>query len=717
MLLAHKDGGREQTIMQHLSGTRDKAEGNAVPSMRSLARCIAMYHDIGKFAEKFQQHLYDTRVRFEHSICGAIELGRLASADADKLMTPMLQYCIAGHHSGLPNGGTKYDEPTDNTLRGRLLRAADYTGDKDYSAYKSEVAEGLPDFGYIVGELTKRRDPVELIEKYAFFTRYLFSCLTDADFIDTEEFFKPDTDRGYAADFVAAEAALDKKLADFDTDTPLKAARGRLQKQAIENSINAGNISILDMPTGSGKTLCSLKIALRRLNSSGKKRIIYVIPYTSIIEQTADIFGGIIGKYVPIIQHHSNYSPDNGSEDESTADKINRAAENWDAPIIITTNVQLFESLYHYKGSALRKMHNMADSVIIFDEIHTIPVEMLQPCLRAIGYITQYLNSEAVFLSATMPDHTPLFEKFIPDAKVTKLLTDKSDTKYFRKCRYINMSRTDTDALLQKAAEYQSSLIVVNDRSAAREVYKAAGGLKYHLSTYMTPADRSRTIGKIRAALDDKLPVTVVSTSLVEVGVDLDFEAVFRQLAGLDNILQAGGHCNRDGKRDFGDVYIFETDKQPRGDMQRRASIVSDMLRGGKDIASQECIEEYYRRLFDVGEDEIKSNTISNGVTDVRNIPFRDYADKTEFIKEVTVGVVIDNCEETHELLARLESGGRGALRSLQKYMVALKYPNEFNKMLSNIHQTAKDVYVLDDNTYYNAEVGLEIDKHRDIIC
>lgn len=717
MLLAHKDGDREQSIAEHLNKTADRAEKNAVPSMKSLARCIAIYHDIGKFAEEFQRRLYDTRVRFEHSICGAIELDRLALTEMDKMMTPMLEYCIAGHHSGLPNGGTKYDEPTDDTLRGRLKRADDYTGTKDYSSYKTEISEGLPDFSYILGEFSRCRNPVELIEKYAFFTRYLFSCLTDADFIDTEEFFQPKTERGYDADFVAAEAALDKVLADFVTDTPLKAARGRLQKQAIENSIHAGNISILDMPTGSGKTLCSLKIALRRLNSSRKKRIIYVIPYTSIIEQTAEIFGEIIGAYVPIIQHHSNYSPDNSSENESTADKINRAVENWDAPLIITTNVQFFESLYHYKGSALRKLHNMADSVIIFDEIHTIPVEMLQPCLRAIGYITQYLNSEAVFLSATMPDHTPLFEKFIPDAKVTKLLTDKSDTKYFRKCRYINMGRTDTDAVIQKAAEYKSSLIVVNDRNAAREVYNAAGGVKYHLSTYMTPADRSDAIAKIRAALKGEQPVTVVSTSLVEVGVDLDFEAVFRQLAGLDNILQAGGRCNRDGRRDMGDVYIFETDKQPRGDMQRRASIVSDMLRGGRDIASQECIEEYYRRLFDFSDNEIKHNTISNGVTDVRNIPFRNYADKIEFIKEVTVGIVIDNRRETHDLLAQLESGGKGALRSLQKYMVALKYPYEFEKMLPNLRQGAKGVYVLNDNSYYSAEVGLEIDKHHDIVC
>ncbi|MBP1560753.1 MAG: CRISPR-associated helicase Cas3' [Oscillospiraceae bacterium] len=718
MKLAHKKDDREQSIKAHLEGTAKKAEANAVPKMKGIARCTAMSHDVGKYVEDFQWHLDDEKIRFEHSVCGAIELEKLASTELEKSMVYMLLYCIAGHHSGLPNGGTKNDDPADPTLCGRLKRAPDYTGTKDYSSYKDEISLELPDFSELFNELRKCRNWEERYEKYAFFTRYLFSCLTDADFIDTEEFCNPEAERGYSADFAAAEKALDEKLSGFKIDTPLKEARGRLQRQAIENSCGTENISILDMPTGSGKTLCSLKIALQKLNKTGKKRIIYVIPYTSIIEQTFNIFNDIIGKCVPIIQHHSNYSPDKPDDKEheydNTAAKIRRSTENWDAPIIITTSIQFFESLYHYKGSALRKMHNMADSVIIFDEIHTIPAELLQPCLRAVGYITQHLNSEAIFLSATMPDYTSLFEKFIPDIKATKLLTDKSDVKYFSKCRYINMGRTDIDAVLEKSAGYKSSLIIVNDRKTAREIYNVLGGRKYHLSTYMTPADRSCTIKEIRAALKGDEPISVVSTSLVEVGVDLDFEAVFRQLSGLDNILQSGGRCNRNGERDWGDVYIFETDKQPRGDMQRRASIVSDMLRAGRDISSQECIEEYYRRLFDFSAAEMEQNTIAKGVTGFHNIPFRSYADKIEFIKESTIGVVIDNCEDTHDLLAQLEKGDKKVLRSLQKFMVALKFPREFEDMLPNLREAKGGVFVLADNKYYSSEIGLEFEVNGD---
>lgn len=716
MKLAHKTDTREQSIKEHIDGTAERARENAVSEMKGLAECIAVYHDIGKYAEDFQRRLDNEKIRFEHSVCGAIELNRLATTAFEKDMTAMLQYCIAGHHSGLPDGGNKNDEPTDNTLCGRLKRAPEYTGTKDYSSYKDEISAKLPCFDEVAKELKNSADKNDFIEKYAFFTRYLFSCLTDADFIDTELFFEPDAERGYSADFSAAEKALDEKISGFVADTPLKKARSRLQNQATENSNNAEKISILDMPTGSGKTLCSLKIALQRLQKTRKKRIIYVIPYTSIIEQTADIFTDIIGEYVPVLQHHSNYSPENENDEENAVAKIMRSTENWDAPVIITTSVRFFESLYHYKGSALRKMHNMADSIIIFDEIHTLPTEMLQPCLRAVGYITKYLNSEAIFLSATMPDYTLLFQKFLPDVKVTKLLTDKSDNKFFCKCRYINMGRTGIEALIQKADEYNSSLIIVNDRKAAREVYNILDGKKYHLSTYMTPSDRSDTIKEIRSALNNGEKLTVVSTSLVEVGVDLDFEAVFRQLAGLDNILQSGGRCNRDGKRETGDVFIFETDSIPNGDMQRRASIVSDMLRKGKDISSQECIEEYYRRLFSFSKEQIEENTIAKNVTGLYNIPFRSYAKKIRFIKDSTIGVIIDNCEKSHELIDRLEQGDKRALRSLQKYTVSLKFPYEFDKMNNVLRKSTGEVFVLADNSYYNSETGLQIEMNRDII-
>lgn len=721
MYYAHIDRERKQTIYEHLTGVAKKSAENSIELMKNLAYTVGFIHDIGKYASAFQERLDGSTIRYEHSSCGAIEIGEVAKSAAERAMAPMLQYCIAGHHTGLPDGGIKTDSADgDITLHSRLKRKAGYTGKSDYSSYKKELSISFPDVTGISGEILKSRDKTECVEKYAFFTRYLFSCLTDADFLDTELFCNPAVSRGMNADFNMIEKALDEKLASFTLDTPLKQARGRLQSQALQNSASSGAISILNMPTGSGKTLCSLKIALQRMRISGKKRVIYVIPYTSIIEQTAETFEKIFGEYADILQHHSNYCPDEDEEDD-TVSKMKRSSENWDAPIIITTSVQFFQSLYHYKGSGLRKLHNMADSVIIFDEVHLLPTELLQPCLRGIGYVTKYLNSEAVFLSATMPDYSQLFDKFLSGHAVTELMTDKSDFAFFQKCRYINLGEASYESIIEKAYRYNSSLIIVNSRKAARDVYAMLTGIKYHLSTYMTPNDRSETIKSIRKALAKGEKITVVSTSLVEAGVDLDFEAVFRQLAGLDSILQSGGRCNREGRRNMGDVYIFETDEKPKGDLQVRASIVRDMLRNNENISSEECIEEYYRRLFSFSDKQIEENSIAHKCFDVTgfdNIPFRTYAKDFQFIKEETVGVIINNCDETEKLLSKMEFGGKSVRRKLQRYTVALKIYGEFDKALSLglLSDTGNGIYVLSNNDYYSSETGLDIDYQPDYI-
>lgn len=719
MKYAHIKEDGKQTIIDHLEGTAEKAVENANELMKSLAYTIGIAHDIGKYAEDFQNRLNGSSIRYEHSACGAIEIGDLVGNDMQEKMTYMLQYCIAGHHTGLPDGGTASDlAETDTTLHARLKRKKNYVNTADYSSYKEEIQLKLPDYTAVIEELQKSSDKIDFIEKYAFFTRYLFSCLTDADFIDTEQFCNPNIDRNLKYDFEKVEKAIDAKFRSFTADTPLKKARNVLQEQAINNSSDNSRISILNMPTGSGKTLCSMKIALRKLREHTKKRIIYVIPYTSIIEQTAEIFEDIFGEYTDIVQHHSNYCYDTDNSDVSTAEKLKRSTENWDAPIIITTSVQFFQSLYHYKGSGLRKLHNMADSVIIFDEVHLIPIECIQPCLRGIGYITQYLNSEAVFLSATMPDYSDFFARYTGSGLFKELIPDKTAFSYFKKCRYSYIGETELESIAVKAVDYKSSLIIVNSRKTAREMYRLLSGKKYHLSTYMTPNDRSRIISEIRAALQNCEKIAVVSTSLVEAGVDLDFEAVFRQLAGLDNILQSGGRCNREGKRECGDVFVFETADNPSADMKIRVSIVKDMLENGMDIDSEESIKDYYRRLFGYNGEKIDEKTIANMASNVDNIPFRKYADEFEYIKDETINVVINNNEETEKLLLQLDYDSKNVRRKLQRYSVALKIHGEFDKAFSLglLLDTGKGIYVLADNSYYDTETGLDINKNHDCI-
>lgn len=716
-----REDGERQTVKAHLTGVSEKAEKFSVDLLKPLAKKASLYHDIGKYALNFQKRLDDDKVKFSHAACGALEYKKFA--DKNDCFAPLMEYCIAGHHTGLMDGGTDADNSDSPTLSGTLKRENEYTGENDYSAYTTEInfatltqEERTP----LYNELRSAKDPTELIERYAFFTKYVFSCLTDADFLDTERFCNKNVERGMSGDFEKALDKLNRELSDMPSDNPLRQARSRIQQQAFDNSVNKSHISILDMPTGSGKTLCSLKLALE----SGKKRIIYVIPYTSIIEQTANKFEKMFGDVLPVLQHHSNYSYDGDTDEEKkTAEKLKRTCENWDAPLIITTSVQFFRSIYHYKGSALRKLHNLRDSVIVFDEIHLIPTELLRPCLKAVGYITKYLNSEALFLSATMPDYSKLFDKFLPDVNYNKLVTDRTDFKYFKKCEYKDMGRTSLETIAENASRCKNALIVVNTKKTAAELYNLVQGEKYHLSANMTPAHRSRVIEVVRKKLKKGEHITVVSTSLVEAGVDLDFNTVFRQLSGLDSILQAGGRCNREGKDDKGYVYVFDIDETYRkgSDLAMRINKTKGLLEKYQDITSYDCIKEYYDGIFDFNQSRIAENSIAKyneqsnsfdrqGLMLPYSIPFRSYAMQFEYISADTISIVIDdpNDQTCHGLVETLRNGDMSVRRALQKYSVSV-YMNVFKDLYSqgvlNDHGTG--IFILENQSYYNNETGL----------
>lgn len=716
-----REDGERQTVKAHLTGVSEKAEKFSVDLLKPIAKKASLYHDIGKYALNFQKRLDNDKVKFSHAACGALEYKKFA--DKNDCFAPLMEYCIAGHHTGLMDGGTVADSSDSPTLSGTLKRENEYTGESDYSAYATEIEfatltqeERTP----LYNELLSAKDPTELIERYAFFTKYVFSCLTDADFLDTEIFCNKNVERGMSGDFKMALDKLNRELSDMPSNTPLRQARSRIQQQAFDNSVNKSHISILDMPTGSGKTLCSLKLALE----SGKKRIIYVIPYTSIIEQTANKFEKMFGDVLHVLQHHSNYSYDGNTEEEKkTAEKLKKTCENWDAPLIITTSVQFFQSIYHYKGSALRKLHNLRDSVIVFDEIHLIPTELLRPCLKAVGYITKYLNSEALFLSATMPDYSKLFDKFLPDVNYNKLVTDRTNFKYFKKCEYKDMGRTTLETIAENASRCKNALIVVNTKKTAAELYYLVQGEKYHLSANMTPAHRSRVIEVVRKKLENGEHITVVSTSLVEAGVDLDFNTVFRQLSGLDSILQAGGRCNREGKDDKGYVYVFDIDETYRkgSDLAMRINKTKGLLEKYQDITSYDCIKEYYDGIFDFNQSRIAENSIAKyneqsnsfdrqGLMSPYSIPFRSYAMQFEYISADTISIVIDdpNDQTCHDLVETLRNGDMSVRRALQKYSVSV-YMNVFKDLYSqgvlNDHGTG--IFILENQSYYNNETGL----------
>lgn len=720
--IAHKaDDGRVQTIIQHLEHTATLSECYAIEVCKSIARETAKGHDIGKYSEAFQKHINGKKGRVEHAVCGAKEYQKIMCND---WFSFMMEYCIAGHHSGLPDGGSDADMEDKATLAGRLKRETE-----DYQKYGSEITLKKPDTTELLKwfmPFVQNKNIIETVELYAFFTKYIFSCLTDADFIDTERFCNPDYQRGLTGSFRDALELVDKKLSSFPGDTDVRKARAELLSQAVKNSKSSGQVNLLNMPTGSGKTLCSLKIALDHIlgdSTITKKRIIYVIPYTSIIEQTADTFSKILKDKLYVLQHHSNYSFEKGNnknyeddEEDTTAQKLKRTCENWDAPLIITTSVQFFQSIYHYRGSRLRKLHNLADSIIIFDEIHLIPLEYLQPCLRAVGYITKYLNSQAIFLSATMPDYSPMFRRFLPDNTIYELITEKSAFNYFKNCNYINLGKKTYKEVIEKANDYQSSLIIVNKKTSAQYIYERLEGKKYHLSAFMTPYHRSIIIEEIKQCLENNEKITVVSTSLVEAGVDFDFHAVFRQLAGLDSVLQSGGRCNREGAREEGWVYVFVTEEIPKGDLGIRANITTAILRDYEDITSLECIKDYYNRLFQYYDKNIVSNSIATfrGKRYPASIPFRSYAESFDYINTDTIGIIVDRTEDSHRLISQLKIGNTSERRMLQRYTVAL-YRYQFDELYKlGIVQDYSGIWVLENMDYYDEAMGLMIKKEHD---
>lgn len=722
MYLAHFDENthKAQSIKEHSENTAVLAQDFAIAALKDTAFTAGIFHDIGKYQNSFQEKItHNNALKVEHATCGALAL----SEYYNQITALLLAYCISGHHTGIPDGGNFADSADDITLNGRLKRHF-----ADYQQFKKELVIPKIDESALKNFLQKDCNNVEMLtEKFAFFTRYIFSCLTDADSLDTANFYAQKQDKPLIADFAACLALIDEKLASFKAVTPLQKNRSALQNQVFTNIGQKGEIFLLNMPTGSGKTLCSMKAALMRIQQDkSKKRIIYIIPYNSITEQTAATFASIFGDKMDILQHYCTYYADD--EDEQKQNSIKNAAENWDAPVIITTYVQFFESLYDHKRHALRKLHNMADSILIFDEAHLLPEEYLQPALQSIAFITKYLNSEAFFLTATMPNFKELIQKYaLASSIIVDLVPNKADFAAFQKCSFENIGQISIEKLITTAQSSPSALIVVNTRQKARDIYQGLSGEKYHLSTYMTSFDRKNTIAQIKLSLqklqDDfslhtDIPperrITVVSTSLIEAGVDLDFYCVLRELAGIDNILQAAGRCNREGKLENAKTFIFSLEDERHRAISQKYQYAKENLQQFADIASPESIDAYYRKLFSDKNNNIEKYRLRNYCSDIRSIPFKSYAEDFQLIRS-NISVFVAENEESRLLLDSLLQGSSNK-RLLQKYTLSI-YENELQQLQQqHAVENYDGVWVLRNNDYYDPKTGIRFEGHDYII-
>lgn len=719
-----KERNRIQTVKEHSENTACYCRQFAIAEMKQPVYVMGLLHDAGKYQWSFQQRIDGKNVKVEHSICGA-QIVKERYPDA---MGIMMQYCIAGHHSGLPDGGFPNDSPDQSTLQGRMKRAFE-----DISAYKQELS--IPDINqneFLEFLMLDCDSITKVIDKFAFLTRFGFSCLTDADSLDTAQFCNNIPEKQWKTDFEKCLKRVEDRFSSFQCETNLQKSRSLLQEQVFKKADLDAEIYLMNMPTGSGKTLCSAKFALERAIRSNKKRIIYIIPYNSIIDQTADLFQNLFGEDAEILRHQSTYSYEEEEEvSEDDRRMMKHATENWDAQFIITTAVQFFESVYANKRGKLRKLHNMSDSILIFDEAHLMPVQYMQPCLQAVAYISRYLNSEALFLTATMPDFSHLVKKYaLSDSKMVHLVDDTNLFDQFQKCRYEFLGELDKENIVNRITQYPSSLIIVNKRSTAREIYNICMGKKYHLSTYMTAYDRKRILGEIRSELSrlekdfpglDGVPeerrIVIVSTSLIEAGVDLDLYTVFRERAGLDHILQAGGRCNREGKRDKGDVYIFDVaDEKGKFSTDERSNLTKGLLKKYEDISCPESIREYFDRLFFMKQNEMQSRTISGQCSNLYSIPFKTYAEEFEMVESKTVSVVVERDEKSRKLIEGLRYAGLGSIRKLQLYTCSV-YQTELDDL---IRQHAVDdfgcgIWCLTNKDYYDTDIGITFEA-RDYI-
>ena len=699
--IAHLNEERTQTLKDHLCGTAELAGHFAGRFGKSdWGYACGMLHDIGKYSLAFQDKIKNNSNRqVDHSTAGAkacFEKGGMYS---------FMSYCIAGHHSGLPDYGSSSDPGNAPTLQGRKKKHIE-----DCDAYKSEIH--IPEIKTLPFDPKNSPDPDFSL---SVFIRMLYSCLVDADFLDTEYFMKEGrTQRETGEESSALLEKMKKHVAGWllneDTET-VNGRRTEILRHCFECGHKERGIFQLTVPTGGGKTIASLAFALQHAVENQMDRVIYVIPYTSIIEQNAAVFRKILGEQ-NVLENH--YNVDYESTEELKPMQL--ASENWDKPVVVTTNVQFFESLFANKSSKCRKLHNIANSVIIFDEAQMLPTDYLKPCIAVMEELAANFGSSIVLCTATQPALSPFFQRKMPVTELCPRVEEQF--RFFERVTFQNVGTISEDELIEKLQKEEQALCIVNTKKRAQRLYqKMKGEGVFHLSTAMYPKHRRRVLDKIRQLVKDGEKCILISTSLVEAGVDLDFCTVYRQLAGVDSMIQAAGRCNREGKRDAQDsfAYLFQFEEKEYVPGQQLQIDVSKMLLSeGEDISSLHGIEKYFEALYHFRGESLDKKKIFEEFKDKR-YNFAKAAKEFKLIEENTLTVFISREEEAEELLWQIKHQGytKSGMRKAGQYCVQL-YENDIEKlqgagMLRQVPGGIENFYELVDSGQYSEEMGLDL--------
>lgn len=706
-ILAHisEDNQRTQTLKEHLEHTAQMACEFACPtgidSMAEDALLAGLSHDAGKGSAAFQRRIRGSSEQVDHSTAGAQALltaGHIAAA-----------FAVAGHHSGLPDGGTQKDTADDSTLLGRSKRAVEPW---------QPVVElpALPPAGI----------PGSTGFSHAFYIRMLYSCLVDADFLDTEAFMSgAPAPRGGGATIAALcgkmQQQADKWLSG-GKEKAINAPRNQILRSCLRHGeTDARGLYTLTVPTGGGKTFASLAFALKQANALNMAHIIYVIPYNSIIDQTVEKFSEYLGAE-NVLGHYSSADYQLKERSQMTEQDYRRAlaAENWDAPVVVTTAVQFFESLYANRSSRCRKLHSIANSVLIFDEAQTIPLPYLMPCLAAIGELVQHYRCSAVLCTATQPAFAPLFRQLTPELTIRELCDDSAS--YYDALRRTTLTAPEQftqEELSAELAVLEQVLCVVNRRKTAQELYATLPEEgSYCLTTLLCAADRKEQLSEIRQRLAEGLPCRVVSTSLIEAGVDVDFPTAYRELTGLDSILQTAGRCNREGSRSAAEsiVHIFKLEgvKTPQL-LSQNVSALDFVLRKKLDLQSPKATTLYFKSLYKIKDAQALDE---KGILPLLNTEDLKYLDYPPFAKVADRFHLIDTPTKTvylpigagASLCDQLQQGlfSRALYRKLGMYSVDV-YPDSYDALLRSgaIAEMDDRSGILTNLTLYDPKTGL----------
>jgi len=746
----------KQLLSDHLNGVA-KLSGEFAYEFgnKDWGELLGYWHDLGKYLPSWQSYLfrnssYDTEAHIEdsggrpnHSSAGAV------LAYQNKKLNPLLMiaaYGIAGHHAGLPDvvEPSKGDSLLARILTSPFIPIPDLTEFNIIQAIEETqkfIGKPLP-VSWPPG-VEKSGEGNKQVEFIHLWIRMLYSCLVDADFLDTEKFMDSERfdERGGYHSLNTLKERFNIYISSKKSDLPINKLRNKILDCCREKAKLLPGFFSLTVPTGGGKTLSSMAFALEHAVFHNKKRIITAIPYTSIIEQTAKVFkygsdlddeielrklkGDVLFGEDQVIEHHSNIDPEN----ETSANRL--ASENWDAPIIVTTNVQLFESLYAARSSSCRKLHNIVNSIIILDEVQMLPPEFLKPVLSILEGLVENYGVTVVLMTATQPSLTGKIgaglQEFSGIKNVTEIIEDTETLSTEFKRVEINLPqdfslRSEWSDVAEKILKYEQVLCIVNTRNDCRRLHALMPEGTIHLSAFMCGEERSYVISGIKEKLKKGEPVRVISTQLVEAGVDIDFPVVFRALAGLDSIAQAAGRCNRENKLAAqgkqGQVFVFIPPKSaPPGLLLKGENACKEVLRNNTITQLTPAIfKEYFRFFYPNINGFDKPGFSKQMVKEAHDLKFwfRTFANDFKLIDDNQRSIIIFyknpiTGKDSRKIINELKFKGpsRQLIRKLQRFVVNV--PEYLFRQLekNNYIEEVHGYYIQNDEVIYKEGLGL----------